>query len=149
MKIEKMVHTSLLVRDMDKAIKFFSEVLDLEFPEPWETPELDIRETTDAVGLINLVTPLSPTGVTGRELARRGERAVCICYKVPSVDEATAEMQAHGIRVIAKSVWGEMPWVAFDPRDTFGVMIEFVEYRAKNEYLFQMFPSLPKLLPKK
>jgi len=148
MKIEKMVHTSLLVSDMDKALKFFSEVLGLDFPEPWETPELDIKETTDAVGLINLVTPLSPTGVTGRELARRGERAVCICYKVTSVDEATAEMQAQGIRVIAKSEWGEMPWVCFDPRDTFGVMIEFVEYRAKNEYLFQMFPSPPALLKK-
>ena len=149
MKIEKMVHTSVLVRDLDKAIKFFSDVLGLEFPEPWNTPELDIKETTDAVGLINLITPLSPTGATGRELERRGERAICLCYKVPSVDEATAEMEAQGIRVIAKAKWGEMPWVCFDPRDTFGVMLEFVEYRAKNEYLFQMFPSPPALLNNK
>lgn len=113
----------------------------MEFPEPWDTPELDIKETTDAVGLINLVTPLSPTGVSGRELERRGERAVCICYKVPSVDEATAEMESHGIRVIAKSKLGGLPWVCFDPRDTFGVMVEFVEYTAKNEYLFAIFPN--------
>lgn len=148
MKVERMVHTSILVKDLDKAIKFFSEVFGLEFPEPWETPELDIRETTDAIGLINLVAPLTLDGPSTRDIERRGERAVCICFKVPNIEEGIAEMKSRGIREIARSKWGEMPWVCFHPRDTFGVMIELVEYRPKHEYLFQMFPSAP-ALPKR
>ena len=72
-----------------------------------------------------------------------------LAFKVSSLKEAVADMESRGVRLVVRIDQARMKAAIFHPKDTYGVMIEFVEYTAKNEYLFQMFPSPPALLKNK
>lgn len=89
MKVEKIDHVAFQVRDLQKAMKWFSDVLGMEFVEPFTEAEevreeMDIIETMSAVG-ISLVAPLTPNGTTARLIERRGEAASMISFKVPNL----------------------------------------------------------------
>jgi methylmalonyl-CoA epimerase len=123
MKVEKIDHVAILVKDLEKAGKFFADLLDTEFAGPNEIKELDIRNLMSPEG-IELVTPLTPDGPTARTLAQRGEGVTLISLEVPNVVEATGEMKAKGVR----QVGGIGTRVAlFHPKDLYGVLVELIE----------------------
>jgi len=128
MKVEKIDHVSITVRDLDKARKFFGELFETDFLEPWPIEAVDIMETIDPLG-IDLAAPLTPDGVTAKVLARRGEGVTMLSFKVRDFKEAVAEMKARGIRQLFSGKLGRAQWAIFDPRDTFGVMIELIAYK--------------------
>ena len=39
-------------------------------------------------------------------------------------------MKSRGIRRLVRDKMGATEWATFDPRDTFGVMIELISYKA-------------------
>ena len=131
MKVEKVDHIHIYVKDLDKAIRFFSEVLGTKFTVPGEggegNEELEFTEAMDPLGL-ELVAPTSPDGVVGRAVERRGEGLAGLSLKVPNIEEATAEMESRGIRVVSRIQAPGIKEVQFHPRDCHGVMIELTEY---------------------
>ena len=53
--------------------------------------------------------------------------------KVTNLDEAVAELETRGIRVMWKGVVNESLKVAMThPKDTFGVMLELLEYEERK-----------------
>ena len=129
MKAEKIDHVSFFVKDLDKAVKFFGELLETSFLEPFPIKSVDIMDTLAPLG-IDLCTPLTPDGVSSKVMARRGEGLSMVSFKVPNFEEALAEMKARGIRQLVRDTIGAAEWATFDPRDTFGVMIELIAYKA-------------------
>ena len=127
MKVEKIDHVSITVKDLDKARKFFGELFETEFLEPWPMEAVDIVETLDPLG-IDLCAPLKPDGLTAKVLAQRGEGITMMSFKVQNLEEAMAEMKSRGVRQIFSGTIGRAKWAIFDPRDLFGVMIELIEY---------------------
>jgi methylmalonyl-CoA/ethylmalonyl-CoA epimerase len=94
MKVEKVDHIHIYVKDLDKAMRFFSELLGTKFTVPGEgNEELEFKEAMDPLGL-ELVAPTSPDGVVGRAVERRGEGLAGLSLKVPNIEEATAEMES-------------------------------------------------------
>ena len=87
MKVEKINHVMIYVKDLDRARKFFADLLDTEFSEPIEIKEADAISSMDPLGL-ELVTPLIPDGVSARAMERRGEGLALLSLKVPDLDEA-------------------------------------------------------------
>lgn len=129
MKAEKIDHVSFMIKDLDKAKKFFGELFETDFLEPWPIESIDILESVDPLG-IDLVTPLTPDGLTQTVLARRGEGVSMVSFKVPNLKEGMAEMESRGVRLLWHGKLADAEYAIYDPRDTFGVMIEIIEYKS-------------------
>ena len=140
MKVEKCLssidHLGILVRDLDKTVKLFSDLFEMEFENPHDTPDADIRESMEPGG-INLYEPLAPErsknpGAMAKNLDRWGEGVNMVSFKVPNLEEAVTEMQAKGLRLISSFTYKEIKIALFHPKDTFGITIELCEYKAKH-----------------
>ncbi len=136
MKLHTIEGVTIRVNDMEKATKFFSEVLGQEFGSPSESKDIG---SLNSLGLglgasrlgITLLAPSRPDGVVGKTIEKRGEGIQLISLKVANVAQATAELKSHGIRQIA----GDGTTMAqFHPQDVFGVHIELVS----EEFLRKM-----------
>jgi len=121
-KVDKIHHVAILVKDLEEAGKLYSGLFGIEFSDPRESKELDIRSLMSAEG-IELVSPLSPDGAMSRTLDRRGEGVQLVALKVANVEEASAEMKSKGIR----QVGGTGKIALFHPGDLNGVLIELAE----------------------
>jgi len=133
MKIEKIDHVAILVKDLSKAEKFFSDLFEMEFAKLGEVEEVDARSMMEASG-IEILEPLTPDGPTSKTLENRGEGLTLISLKVPNLEEAMAEMKAKGIRLVAER-HEDVRLAVYHPKDTYGVMIELIEYNAEHPLL--------------
>ncbi|MFC1943097.1 VOC family protein [Chloroflexota bacterium] len=123
-KIEKIDGVLIMVKDLEKAGKFFSDLLGIEFNPPIENRGQDIRNLVSRPTGIELTSPLTPDGPAARTLAKRGEGLSVLSLKVPNLEEAIAEMKSKGIRHI-QSVGKNI--AVFHPKDTYGVMIDLIQ----------------------
>jgi len=123
MKVEKIDHVSIVVKDIEKVAKFYADLFETEFTGPGEHKELDVTSLRSPIG-IELVSPLTPDGATARTLERRGEGVYLISLKVANVEEASAEMKSKGIRQVAALGTGS---ALFHPKDLYGIMIALTE----------------------
>jgi methylmalonyl-CoA/ethylmalonyl-CoA epimerase len=136
MKIEKIDHVAILVRDLKEAEGFFSELFNLKFSSLGEIEEVDARSVMDSIG-IELIEPLKRDGPTSKVLQRRGEGLILISLKVSNLDEAMAEMKAKGIRLVAEK-HGNVRLALYHPKDLHGVMIELIEYETGHPLVTAM-----------
>jgi len=134
MKIERIDHVAIRVKNMREACKFFSEVFGLEFTEIGENKEMDVRSSINALG-IEVVEPLTPGGVTAKSIESGGEGLALLSLKVANIDEAAAEMRARGIKEVGKMERAGVKVRIYHPKDTYGVMIELIEYKDKHPLL--------------
>ena len=145
MKIEKIDHIHVVIKDLDKAVKFFSELLDTTFSEVLSSPPeaeggFGIKVSVcdlNGVGL-ELIAPYDPDSLAAKTLKRRGEGIWAISIKVPNIDEAIAEVESRGLRVIKRIEVGKLKEAHIHPKDTFGIMIELCEYKAQNPGFVQV-----------
>ncbi|MFC1943778.1 VOC family protein [Chloroflexota bacterium] len=124
MKVEKIDHVGIMVKDLEKAGRFFADLFEVEFTGPSENPGQDIRNMMSRPLGIELISPLTPDGPNARTLENRGEGLSLLSLKVQNLEEAVAEMKSKGIRqvgAIGKRI------AIFHPKDTYGVMIDLVE----------------------
>ncbi len=131
MKVEKIDHIVIRVRDSKKATRFFADLFETEFSELGEFKQLDIISYMDPLG-IEIIEPLTPDGATARAIERGGEGLSLLSLKVPNLEEAIAEMNSQGIRQVWRGEHGNWRAVIYHPADTYGVMIELIEYKTKH-----------------
>lgn len=131
MKVERIDHIAINVRDLSKAEKFFADLLGTSFSRRAASKELDLISSLDPMG-IELVEPLTPDGVTAKAIERRGEGLSLLSFKVSNLQDAVAEMKSRGIRLVARIDRTKMKVAIFHPKDTYGVMIELVEYEPEH-----------------
>ena len=131
MKVEKIDHIAINVRDLTQAEKFFVDLFGTEFSKAAVFKELDLRSSVDPLG-IELVEPLTPDGPTAKAIEHRGEGVSLVSFKVSDLQEATAEIESRGIRPVGRIDRPKLKAVVFHPKDTYGVMIELVEYKVKH-----------------
>ena len=76
MKVEKIDHVGILVKDLDKAENFFSELLESKFTggvtEHLKDEDSDGKSIMNSLG-IELTTPTVPDGPMAKTLKRQGE----------------------------------------------------------------------------
>ena len=131
MHVEKIDHVAINVRDLAKAEKFFADLLGAEFSSSAVFQELDLRSSINPLG-IELVEPLTSDGPTAKAIGHRGEGVSLLSFKVSSVQEAMAEMKSRGIRLVGMIDRPKMKAAIFHPKDTYGIMIEFIEYKSQH-----------------
>lgn len=131
MKVERLDRIYIFVKDLKKAREFFSDLLETEFSEPEESPEIDMRFCMSPLG-IALTEPLTPDGFLAKTIQQRGEGVGVVAFKVKNIEEAAAECQSKGMRLTTKFTLGGVKGAAFHPRDAFGVLIDLNEYKDKH-----------------
>lgn len=131
MKIEKIDHVAIRVKDLAKARQFFTEAFGSQFRSLGKSPELDINSIMDANG-IELVEPILPDGPNSRLMAKFGEGLTLLSLKVSNLDEAVEDIKKMGVRVTAQVQTGDMRMAILHPKDTFGVQIELIEYSGEH-----------------
>lgn len=126
MKVQKIHHVSVLVKDLEKAGKLYSDLFGIEFDGPYDQKDLDVRYISSSIGL-NIASPLTPDGPTARSLERRGEGLSMLVLNVPNLDEAIVDMKSHGIRLVGREERPKERVASFHPKDLCGVMVELWE----------------------
>jgi lactoylglutathione lyase len=125
----KFLHTSITVRSMDESLRFYTEVLGLEFERRRTIPEnhAEIAFVKDPLsgGRVEL------THWDGKDTFEAGEQLDHLAFEVDDLDRSLMRMRTKGVRVAKEpyQISGGSTRLAFilDPND---VWIELIE-RAK------------------
>ncbi len=134
--IGKIMHLGIAVRDIEKALRFYSEIFSLQ-PESCETFQ-DFKAVFLPLGdsAVELLQPTSGSGVIAKFLEKRGEGLHHVAYKVNNLEKILEHMKASGVELIDRiprpGAHGSM--VAFlNPKSCHGVLIELVEEAKGNK----------------
>ena len=131
MKVKKIDHVAILVNNLPRAKKLFSELFETDFSVVGDIKEMDINSIMDPLG-IELVGPLSSDGSTAKALNIRGEGLFGLSLEVDDLDEAMAEMKRRSIRLIQNATLGDVKIAVYHPSDLHGVTVELIEYKPKH-----------------
>lgn len=135
-RVKKVHHIGVVVRDVDQAASFYEEVFGGKvIAQEWVEVEQE-KSAFVLVGgtIIELMEPVDSQSELGKFLSRRGEGLHSIALKLENFDEAVRELEGRGLRVVGKQ---ERPFkYAFvHPKDACGVMLEISEYGRPNDPL--------------
>jgi len=135
MKVERLDHVHIYVDNMEEVAGFFSDILGTKWIGPIEFPDHGIKTSFSPLGIEMLQSTAAPDDSgkpLGAHISRvvesRGNMIVSIGLKVPNLDEAVAELEARGIRMIPGGGNDSIKAASTDRRDTKGIMLELVEY---------------------
>ena len=126
MKVNKISHIAILVKDLEKAKKLYSELFDTDFSAEIISKENDTRGLMSPLG-IELVAPLTPDGATSKNLERRGEGFAILALDVADIEQGIKDMESHSVRMLGRGESDIGKAATFHPKDLNGVMIELLE----------------------
>ena len=128
--IEKLDHIGIVVKDLDRAMKVYSDGLGLSIKMIDQSEEFQVKVAFLPVGevLIELIEPIGPGGIQDF-LNEHGEGLHHICYRVANINKALEEVGAKlKMRDQKPRPGGAGSKVAFlDPQSIFNVETELVE----------------------
>ena len=130
--IEKLDHIGIVVKDLDRAMKVYSDGLGLSIKMIEQSEEFQVKVAFLPVGevLIELIEPIGPGGIQDF-LNEHGEGLHHICYRVANINKAMEKVGAKlKMRDQKPRPGGAGSKVAFlDPQSIFNVETELVERR--------------------
>jgi len=130
--VKKVDHIGIAVKDLDEALKFYQEVLgmNLEGTEVVEEQKVKVAFLPIGDTEVELLESTDKEGPIAKFIEKKGQGVQHIAYRVDNIEEAIAEMQEKGIRMIdEKPRYGAGgAKIAFaHPKFTQGVLIELCE----------------------
>ena len=130
--LNRIYHLGYAVEDIEAASRFYRENFGAAPGEPEVVEEQGIVATMLEVGesKIELVQPTRPDSPVGRFLAKRGEGFHHVAFEVDDLQEALAELERNGVRLIDEEPRrgaGGVKMAFVHPEGTFGVLTELVE----------------------
>ena len=135
MKVIKIDHLGIAVKDMAKAGTLFQDVLGLKLIGTETVEEQKVNTGIFSIGDVGLelLESISPDGPVARFIEKRGEGIQHLAIEVDDLEKAIEEMKAKGIQLIdeqpREGVSGSR--ITFlHPKSTFGLLIELIEKQA-------------------
>ena len=132
MKIKKINHIGIVVRDMRESLTFYQGTLGLELTRVEERPDqaVNIAFLPAGESEIELLQPTTEDSGVAKFLAKRGEGIHHICLQVEDIEEALRELAEEGLQLIdeqpRQGPHGEK--LAFvHPKSAHGVLLELYE----------------------
>lgn len=124
-------HVAVVVRDMDAALTFYRDRLGLalEVVQHIEQDRVNIAFLGVGESKVELVEPTDGTTGVARFLASRGEGFHHVCFEVPDLARALADLAAAGVELIdgLPRRGAEGPVAFIHPRSCHGVLVELIE----------------------
>jgi len=132
MKIKKIDHIGIAVKDLEEALKLYTDIFSLEIKKIEEFKDLKVKIAFLPVGevMVELVQPTSTDTPLAKRIHENGEGLYHLALRVENVDEALQKMKQSGIEMRDKEprLGGMGSKIAFSkPDSTHNVIIELVE----------------------
>ena len=132
MKIKKIDHIGIAVRDLGEALKLYTDIFNLEIKKIEEFKDLKVKIAFIPVGevMLELVQPTSTDAPLAKHIHENGEGLYHLALRVENINEALQKMKQCGIEMRDKEprLGGMGSKIAFSkPDSTHHVMIELVE----------------------
>lgn len=129
MKVNKIEHIGIAVESLDTAIPYYETLLGAKCYAVEEVTDQQVKTAFFKVGetKIELLESMDPAGPIGKFLENKGPGIHHIAFAVDQVDEALAEAETAGIRLVDKKGrrGAEGLTIGFlHPKSTFGVLTE-------------------------
>ena len=133
MKIKRIAHLGIAVKDLDPPKKFYADNLGLELKGDEVVEAQKVKVSFIKVGESNLelLLPTSDDSAVAKFLETKGEGFHHLALEVEDIHAAVAELKAAGVRLIdekpREGAHGAL--VAFiHPKATFGLLVELCQY---------------------
>jgi len=131
-KTLKVDHIGIAVRDLEEALKFYTDILGLTCTgtEVVEEQKVKVAFLPCGDSELELLESTSPDGPIARFIEKNGEGIQHIALRVDNIEQALAELKEKGIRLIdEKPRYGAGgARIAFlHPKATNGVLLELSE----------------------
>lgn len=148
MKVDKIDHIHVYVKDLEKAREILEKVLDTKFSDLIVADHYKVKSRIDPLGL-EILQATSPESPIAKHIEKRGEGLTAIAVKVPDIEEAIKELQAKGLTLVGRIKQGSIEEAQFHPKDTMGVMIELAQYDEVHGAALACLERPKKASPKK
>lgn len=130
--IRKVDHIGIAVKNLDEALKFYTEMLglDLAGTEVVEEQKVKVAFLPCGDSEFELLESTEPDGPIAKFIENKGAGIQHIAVKVDNIEEAIKEMEAKGVRMIDKTprYGAGGARIAFcHPKSTMGVLLELTE----------------------
>lgn len=135
MKIKRIQHVGVVVRDLEASRRLFEDCLGIPFGGE-ETSELNrLKLSMYPVGesMVELLTGLEPDSKFGKLVAEGKTGLNHICFEVEDIDEALEELKAKGVPLLdekGRPGHGGCRIAFLDPKGTEGCLIELAQLPA-------------------
>ena len=135
MKIKRVEHVAIALKDMTGLMKIFQDSLGLRLEYEEEFPQYKTKIAMYPVGrtYLELLEATGQDSETARFIADKGEGLYHICLEVEDIDGALAELRAKGVGLIdqvPRPGHGGSRIAFLDPKSTGNVLIELAEIPA-------------------
>jgi methylmalonyl-CoA/ethylmalonyl-CoA epimerase len=130
MKTTHIEHIGIAVENLEKAIRFYEDVLGLTCYAVEEIDDQKVKTAFFQAGQtkIELLESTAPDGPIGKFIERKGQGIHHIAFAVPDVNKALKDAESKGIQLIDKKPrkGAEGLYIGFiHPKSSFGVLTEF------------------------
>jgi methylmalonyl-CoA/ethylmalonyl-CoA epimerase len=126
--IDRIHHVGIAVRDLDKSLEFYRDVLGLHVHALDTVEDQGVRAALLTIGEseIELLEPLHAEGNMAKFIERKGEGLHHICFNTPDVDGDLETLKAKGVELVdQKSRPGLAGMICFlHPKASRGVLVE-------------------------
>ena len=131
MKIKRLTHIGVAVKNVDEAAKVYTELLPLkltatELVGEFRTGFIAVGETN-----VELVMSTEPDGIMAKFIEKKGEGLHHLAFEVDDIDSAVEELKAKGVPMTAEKPWKgahDARVMFLHPKATHGVLIELCQY---------------------
>ena len=134
MKVIKIDHLGIAVKDIANAEALFQDVLGLKLSGTETVEEQKVNTAIFSIKDVGveLLESTSPDGPIAKYIEKRGEGIQHLAIQVDNLENSIGELKAKGIQLIdeqpRKGASGTR--IAFlHPKSTFGILIELIEKR--------------------
>jgi methylmalonyl-CoA/ethylmalonyl-CoA epimerase len=130
MKIKRIAHLGVAVKDLDAALNFFTNGLPLEatHTEDFEGMRIGFLPVGDSS--IELIQDVSGASAIGKFVEKNGEGIHHIAFEVEDINQAVTELKERGIKLIDEKprAGAHGMTIAFmHPKATHGILMELVQ----------------------
>jgi len=132
--VKRIDHVAIVVASLEDALTFYRDTLGITPTSIVDFPSEGVRIAFLSLGgengsQIELLEPSSQETGVGRFLANHGGGLHHICLEVPDIEQALADLQAQGARVLDTTPrkTAEGRGVFLHPKGAFGVLVELVQ----------------------
>ena len=104
MEVTRIDHIGIAVRDLEEAAKIYRDFLQLKVTGIEEVPDQKVKVAFIPIGdsEVELLEPTTEDSPVAKFIEKRGEGIHHIAFRVKNLEEALAQAQAAGIRLIDK-----------------------------------------------
>lgn len=130
MKIKRIAHLGVAVKDLDTALKLFTESLPLKVTHTEDYQGMRIGFVPIGDSSIELLEDVSGSSAIKNFLDKNGEGIHHIAFEVENIHQAVAELKQKGVRLIDETPreGAHGMTIAFmHPKVTHGILMELVQ----------------------